>query len=433
MAASSGFEPGPWVDSIEVRDFIQKNYQAYDGDSSFLAGPSEQTSRLWKKCQVLLRAEYQNGGVLAVDASNPITINSHSPGYIDLELEIIVGLQTDQPLKRAINVFGGLKPSIKACHAYGYEPDEEVVDFFRRYRPTHNDGVFAVYTPEMRLARRVGIITGLLDSYGRGRIIGDYRRVPLYGIDRLLAAKQKDLDSMGRRMDNDSIGLLEEIFYQLRALEAMKEMAALYGFDIASSAGNAREAVQWLYFAYLASVKEQNGAAMSLGRIANFLDIYIERDKARGIIDESQAQELIDQLVIKLRLVRHLRAPEYNELFAGDPNWITESIGGMGLDGRHLVTRTAYRMLNTLYNLGPAPEPNMTILWSKNLPQYFKRFCSELSINTSALQYENDDVMRRYYGDDYAIACCVSAMKIGEETQFFLEPAAIWLNYCYMP
>lgn len=419
MADSSGFEPGPWVNSIEVRDFIQKNYQPYDGDSSFLAGPSEQTSRLWKKCQELLRAEYKNGGVLAVDARHPITINSHSPGYIDRELEIIVGLQTDQPLKRAINVFGGLKPSIKACHAYGYEPDQEIVDFFRRYRPTHNDGVFAVYTPEMRLARRVGIITGLPDSYGRGRIIGDYRRVPLYGTDHLLAAKQKDLDSMGRRMDNDSIGLREEIFFQLEALKAMKEMAALYGFDISSPAANAREAVQWLYFAYLASVKEQNGAAMSLGRIANFLDIYIERDKARGLIDESQAQELIDQLVIKLRLVRHLRAPEYNELFAGDPNWITESIGGMGLDGRHLITRTSYRMLNTLYNLGPAPEPNMTILWSKNLPLNFKRFCSELSIHTSALQYENDDIMRRYYGDDYAIACCVSAMKIGEETQFF--------------
>lgn len=419
MAAKSGFEPGPWVNSIEVRDFIQKNYQPYDGDSSFLAGPTDQTLHLWKKCQDLLRAEYQNKGVLKVDAKTPITITSHPPGYIDRELEIIVGLQTDQPLQRAINVFGGLKPSLKAAQAYGYEPDKEIVDFFRKYRPTHNDGVFAVYTPEMRLARRVGIITGLPDSYGRGRIIGDYRRVPLYGVDTLLAAKQEDLEAMGRRTDNDSIQWREELFYQIKALEAMKEMAALYGFDISVPASNAREAVQWLYFAYLASVKEQNGAAMSLGRIANFLDIYLERDKAQGIISESQAQELIDQLVIKLRLVRHLRAPEYNELFAGDPNWVTESIGGMGLDGRHLITRTAYRMLNTLYNLGPAPEPNMTILWSKNLPENFKRYCSELSINSSALQYENDDLMRRYYGDDYAIACCVSAMKLGQETQFF--------------
>ena len=419
MAAKSGFVPGPWVGSIEVRDFIQKNYHPYDGDSSFLAGPSERTSRLWRKCQDLLRAEYKNGGVLKVDAETPITILSHAPGYIDRELEIIVGLQTDQPLKRAINIFGGLSPAIKACQAYGATPDEQIVDFFRNYRLTHNDGVFAVYTPEMRLARRVGIITGLPDSYGRGRIIGDYRRVPLYGVDRLLEAKQKDLDSMGRRMDIDSIRLREEIFHQMKALQAMKEMAALYGFDISVPASNAREAVQWLYFAYLAAVKEQNGAAMSLGRIANFLDIYIERDKSLGLIDETGAQELIDQLVIKLRLVRHLRAPEYNELFAGDPNWITESIGGMGLDGRPLVTRTSYRMLNTLYNLGPAPEPNMTILWSNNLPLNFKRFCSELSINTSALQYENDDLMRRYYGDDYAIACCVSAMRIGQETQFF--------------
>jgi formate C-acetyltransferase len=306
MAAKSGFVPGPWVGSIEVRDFIQKNYHPYDGDSSFLAGPSERTSRLWRKCQDLLRAEYKNGGVLKVDAETPITILSHAPGYIDRELEIIVGLQTDQPLKRAINIFGGLRPAIKACQAYGATPDEQIVDFFRHYRLTHNDGVFAVYTPEMRLARRVGIITGLPDSYGRGRIIGDYRRVTLYGVDRLLEAKQKDLDSMGRRMDNDSIRLREEIFHQMKALQAMKEMAALYGFDISVPASNAREAVQWLYFAYLAAVKEQNGAAMSLGRIANFLDIYIERDKSLGLIDETGAQELIDQLVIKLRLVRHL-------------------------------------------------------------------------------------------------------------------------------
>ncbi|KUG05413.1 pyruvate formate-lyase [hydrocarbon metagenome] len=419
MAAWAGFQPGSWVDKIDVKDFIQKNYCPYDGDSSFLSGPSDKTSSLWKKCQELLRAEYRRGGVLEVDARIPITITSHPPAYIDRELETIVGLQTDQPLKRAINVLGGLNTSIKACQAYGYEPDAQLVDFFRKYRPTHNDGVFAVYTPEMKLARRVGIITGLPDSYGRGRIIGDYRRVPLYGIDHLAAGKENDLRSMSKTMDAPSIQLREEIFKQIEALHQIKAMAAGYGFDISRPANNAVEAVQWLYFAYLAAVKEQNGAAMSLGRIANFLDIYLERDIEQGSIGEMDAQELVDQLVIKLRLVRHLRSPEYNELFAGDPNWVTESLGGMGADGRHLVTRTSYRMLNSLYNLGAAPEPNMTILWSENLPDNFKRFCSELSINTSTLQYENDDVMRRYYGDDYAIACCVSAMKVGRETQFF--------------
>ncbi len=419
MQAWEGFKPGRWVDNIDVRDFIQKNYHPYDGDSSFLSSTSDKTSQLWKKCQELLRAEYRNGGVLAVDARTPITITSHPPAYIDQELETIVGVQTDQPLKRAINVWGGLRSSIKACHAYGYEPDEQVVDFFKKYRPTHNDGVFAVYTPEMKLARRVGIITGLPDSYGRGRIIGDYRRVPLYGIDHLAAAKERDLELMNKKMGSHSIQLREEVFKQIKALQDIKKMAAGYGFDISNPANNALEAVQWLYFTYLAAVKEQNGAAMSLGRIANFLDIYIERDMKQGFITEIEAQELIDQLVIKLRFVRHLRSPEYNELFAGDPNWVTESIGGMGVDGRHLVTRTSYRILNTLYNLGPAPEPNMTVLWSENLPDDFKHFCSELSINTSTLQYENDDLMRRYYGDDYAIACCVSAMKIGQETQFF--------------
>ncbi len=419
MAEWTGFLLGSWTDNIDVRDFIQKNYHPYQGDSRFLSGPSDKTYLLWEKCQKLLRAEYENGGVLAVDAQTPITIGSHPPAYIDRELETIVGLQTDQPLKRAINVLGGLNTSIKACQAYGYNPDAQVVDFFRKYRPTHNDGVFAVYTPEMRLARRVGIITGLPDSYGRGRIIGDYRRVPLYGVDRLAAEKENDLELMDKKMDTHSIQLREEVFYQIKALQDMKEMAAGYGFDIGRPAHNAREAVQWLYFAYLAAVKEQNGAAMSLGRISNFLDIFIERDMKQNLITEIEAQELIDQLVIKLRLVRHLRSPEYNELFAGDPNWVTESLGGMGVDGRYLVTRTSYRMLNTLYNLGPAPEPNMTILWSENLPDNFKRFCSELSINTSTLQYENDDLMRSYYGDDYAIACCVSAMKIGQETQFF--------------
>ncbi len=419
MPAWAGFQPGPWVDNIDVRDFLQKNYRPYAGDSSFLSGPSDKTSRLWNKCQELLRAEYRKGGVLDVDARNPITITSHPPAYIDRELETIVGLQTDQPLKRAINVFGGLNTSIKACQAYGYEPDTQMIDFFRKYRPTHNDGVFAVYTPEMKMARRVGIITGLPDSYGRGRIIGDYRRVSLYGVDRLKAGKKSDLILMDKKMEPSSIQLREEVFCQIEALQKMKEMAEGYGFNISRPADNALEAVQWLYFAYLAAVKEQNGAAMSLGRIANFLDIYIERDIAQGLMGEIEAQELIDQLVIKLRLVRHLRSPEYNELFAGDPNWITESLGGMGTDGRHLVTRTSYRILNSLYNLGPAPEPNMTVLWSENLPDNFKYFCSDLSINTSTLQYENDDVMRRYYGDDYAIACCVSAMKLGQETQFF--------------
>ncbi len=419
VSAWTGFQRGAWVDIIDVRDFIQNNYHPYNGDKSFLSGPSDKTSRLWKKCRELLKAEYRKGGVLEVDARMPITITSHPPGYIDRELETIVGLQTDQPLKRAINVFGGLNTSIKACQAYGYEPDAQLVDFFRKYRPTHNDGVFAVYTPEMRLARRVGIITGLPDSYGRGRIIGDYRRVPLYGIDRLTAGKKSDLGLMDKKMDIQSIQLREEVFYQIEALQNMKEMASGYGFDISRPAENAREAVQWLYFAYLAAVKEQNGAAMSLGRVSNFLDIYIERDITRGLMGEIEAQELMDQLVIKLRLVRHLRSPGYNELFAGDPNWVTESLGGVGADGRHLVTRTSYRMLNSLYNLGAAPEPNMTILWSENLPDNFKRFCSELSINTSTLQYENDDVMRRYYSDDYSIACCVSAMKTGQETQFF--------------
>lgn len=419
MLAWEGFQAGRWVDNIDVRDFVQKNYHPYDGDSSFLSSPSDKTLRLWRKCQELLRAEYSNDGILAVDAHTPITISSHPPAYIDRELETIVGLQTDQPLKRAINVGGGLKTSIKACQAYGYEPDTQVVDFFKKYRPTHNDGVFAVYTPEMKLARRAGIITGLPDSYGRGRIIGDYRRVPLYGLDHLEATKARDLELMNKTMDRYSIQLREEVFWQIKALRDMTEMAAAYGFDISRPANNAREAVQYLYFGYLGAVKEQNGAAMSLGRISNFLDCYIERDISLGLITEIEAQELIDQLVIKLRFVRHLRSPEYNELFAGDPNWVTEAIGGMGVDGRHLITRTSYRMLNTLYNLGPAPEPNMTVLWSENLPDHFKHFCSELSINTSTLQYENDDLMRSYYGDDYAIACCVSAMKLGQETQFF--------------
>jgi len=404
---------------IDVRDFIQSNYHPYEGDSSFLQGPTQRTRRLWQRCQDLLVQEYRNNGVLKVDPATPIHITSHPPGYIDRELETIVGLQTDEPLKRAINVYGGLRMAVRACQAYGYEPDPHLVEFFRQHRRTHNDGVYAAYTPEMRLARRVGIITGLPDSYGRGRVIGDYRRVALYGVDRLIAAKEDDRSRIGKSMDRQSIQLREELFDQLGALQALKKMASSYGFDLSLPASSAQESIQWLYFTYLAAIKEQNGAAMSLGRISTFLDIYLERDLREGLIHEEEAQELIDQLVIKLRLERHLRTPEYSELFAGDPNWITEAIGGLGVDGRPLVSRTSYRMLNTLRNLGPAPEPNMTVLWSSSLPENFLQFCAQLSIDTCAIQYENDDVMRPLYGDDYAIACCVSAMRLGKETQFF--------------
>jgi formate C-acetyltransferase len=413
------FIPGRWMREIDVRDFIQKNYRPYDGDDSFLCGPSPRTRKLWDKCKELLKQERSRNGVLEVDANTPITINSHPPGYIDKDLELIMGLQTDIPLKRAINIYGGLRTSVRACRAYGTEPPSDLIDFFQKHRRTHNDGVFTVYTPEMRLARRVGIITGLPDSYGRGRIIADYRRVPLYGIDYLIQAKEDDCDSLNKTMSDYSIQLRERISDQIKALQSLKEMTAAYGFDISQPAANTREAIQWLYFAYLGAIKEQNGAAMSLGRVGSFLDIYIERDLEKGIINEETAQELIDQFVIKLRLVRHLRTPEYSELFAGDPNWVTESIGGAGVDGRHLVTKNSYRILHTLQNLGPAPEPNMTVLWSKNLPSPFIDFCSRLSIKTSSIQYENDDLMRPLYGDDYAIACCVSAMRLGKESQLF--------------
>jgi formate C-acetyltransferase len=404
---------------IDVRDFIQKNYSPYDGDSGFLTGPGEKTSLLWRKCQDLLQKERESQGVLLVDADTPISITSHPPGYIDRELEKIVGLQTDKALKRAINVYGGLKMTLNACRAYGYEPDKKLLEFFEKHRRTHNDGVFAVYTPEMRLARKVGIITGLPDSYGRGRIIGDCRRVSLYGVDFLIKAKENDRDWLNRRMTSELIQLREDMAGQIKSLQDLKQMAKSYDYDISQPAATAVEAVQHLYFAYLAAVKEQNGAAMSLGRVSTFLDIYLERDLRSGRITENEAQELIDQLVIKLRLVRHLRTPEYSEIFAGDPNWVTESLGGSGTDGRHLVSKTSYRFLQTLRNLGAAPEPNMTILWSRNLPRKFLEFCAELSISTSALQYENDDLMRDYYGDDYGIACCVSAMRLGKETQLF--------------
>ncbi|MDD3364086.1 MAG: formate C-acetyltransferase [Syntrophomonas sp.] len=419
MEAWKGFVPGHWMQEINVRDFIQKNYTPYDGDHRFLVDPSEITCQLWGQCQDLLRQEHDKGGVLKVDPHIPITIMSHNPGYIDKSLEKIIGLQTDEPLKRGINVYGGLNTTVKACEAYGYEIDATLKEFFTTHRRTHNDGVFSVYTPEMKTARRVGIITGLPDSYGRGRIIGDYRRVALYGVDFLIASKKSDLAGLNKSMQADSIQLREEISDQIAAMQELKKMAATYGFDISLPASNACEAVQWLYFAYLAAIKEQNGAAMSLGRTSTFLDIFIARDIQAGVLSEALAQELIDHLVIKLRLVRHLRTPEYNSLFAGDPNWVTESIGGAGIDGRPMVTKTSFRFLHTLESLGPAPEPNMTVLWSSNLPTYFKNYCAHISIQTSAIQYENDDLMRPYYGDDYGIACCVSAMKMGKDMQFF--------------
>ncbi|MGS0746347.1 formate C-acetyltransferase [Syntrophomonas erecta subsp. sporosyntropha] len=419
MDSWRNFRPGQWMHEINLRDFIQKNYTPYDGDSSFLAGPTERTRQLWKHCQDLLKEEHQKGGVLTVDPDTPINITSHPPGYIDRDNEKIVGLQTDTPLKRAINVYGGLRHAEKACRAYGYQLNPAVEEFFARHRRTHNEGVFAAYTPEMKLARKVGIITGLPDSYGRGRIIGDYRRVSLYGVDRLITAKELDLSLVSKTMTDDVIRLREEIFDQIQSLQELKQMASAYGFDISAPAAHAQEAIQWLYFSFLAAIKEQNGAAMSLGRVSTFLDIYIERDLKEGILTEEEAQELIDQFVIKLRMVRHLRTPEYSDLFAGDPNWVTDALGGAGVDGRHLVTRTTYRFLHTLDNLGPSPEPNMTVLYSKNLPRNFLEFCADLSIRTSAIQYENDDIMRPYYGDDYAIACCVSAMRLGAETQYF--------------
>jgi formate C-acetyltransferase len=419
MKAWQGFVPGHWMQEINVRDFIQRNYTPYDGDHQFLAEPSPTTRQLWSECQQLLLQEHNKGGMWAVDPHIPITITSHEPGYIDRTLEKIVGLQTDEPLKRGINLYGGLKTTVKACQAYGYVMDKRWQDFFTVHRRTHNDGVFSVYTPEMKTARRVGIITGLPDSYGRGRIIGDYRRAALYGVDFLIASKEQDLSRLNKSMSADRIQLREEIFDQVEALQQLKKMAAAYGFDISSPAVNAQEAVQWLYFAYLAAIKEQNGAAMSLGRTSTFLDIFITRDLEAGLLNEAEAQELIDQLVIKLRLVRHLRTPEYNNLFAGDPNWVTESIGGADIDGRSLVTKTSFRFLHTLENLGPAPEPNMTVLWSQHLPAPFMHYCASISIKTSSIQYENDDLMRPYYGDDYGIACCVSAMKMGQEMQFF--------------
>ena len=416
-----GFEKGEWKRKIDVRNFIQKNYTPYEGNATFLTGTTEKTKKLWDEVLKLYEKERNsNGSVLDIDTKTISTVSAHEAGYIDKDLEEIVGLQTDAPLKRAIMPYGGIKIVEKSCEAYGREVDPEVDKIFHTLRKTHNDGVFSVYTPDIRAARSAHLITGLPDGYGRGRIIGDYRRVALYGVDELIREKQLDLEELDvDEFTEDVIREREEIYEQIKALNELKVMAAKYGFDISRPAGNAKEAIQWLYFGYLGAIKDQNGAAMSIGRTSTFLDIYIERDFKNGTLTEEQAQELMDHFVMKLRLVRFLRTPEYNELFSGDPVWVTESIGGMGVDGRTLVTKNSFRILHTLENLGPAPEPNLTVLWSTRLPEGFKRYTANLSIKTSSIQYENDDVMRTTLGDDYGIACCVSPMKIGKQMQFF--------------
>ncbi|MCR5480649.1 MAG: formate C-acetyltransferase [Ruminococcus sp.] len=415
-----GFVPGRWSrTSINLRDFIHLNYTLYEGDESFLEGPTDATKQLWAQVMDLSEKERAAGGVLDMDTKIISTITSHDAGYLNKDLEQIVGFQTDKPFKRSLQPFGGIRMAVTACKEYGYEVDPEVVDLFTKYRKTHNQGVFDVYTPEMRLARHAAIITGLPDAYGRGRIIGDYRRVALYGVDYLIEDKKDQLATSLVRMTSDNIQLREELAEQIRALGDLKKLGEIYGYDISKPAKNAKEAIQWLYFGYLAAVKEQNGAAMSLGRTSTFVDIYIQRDLDRGLITEKQAQEYIDHFIMKLRLVKFARTPEYNSLFSGDPTWVTESIGGVSVDGTPMVTKTSFRYLHTLENLGPAPEPNMTVLWSTKLPQNFKRFCAKMSIKTSAVQYENDDQMRVQHGDDYAIACCVSSMVVGKEMQFF--------------
>ena len=414
------FKTGSWTKSVDVRNFIQTNYTPYEGDDSFLSGATEATTKLWAEVSELFKKERENGGVLDVDTETISGINEYNPGYIDQAFEKIVGVQTDAPLKRAVMPYGGIRMAESAAKAYGYEVSPKISEIFSKYRKTHNQGVFDAYTTEMRLARKSGVITGLPDAYGRGRIIGDYRRVALYGVDRLIQDKeQQKLSLEVKTIDEDVIRLREEISDQIVALKELKGLAASYGFDISGPATNAREAIQWLYFGFLGAIKDQNGAAMSLGRTSTFLDIYIERDLRNGVITEAEAQELMDHFVMKLRLVKFLRTPEYNDLFSGDPTWVTESIGGMGLDGRTLVTKNSFRVLNTLYTLGPSPEPNLTVLWSTRLPQGFKDFCSKVSIDTSSVQYENDDLMAPYWGDDYAIACCVSAMRVGKQMQFF--------------
>ena len=419
MEAWRKFKDGVWQDEINVRDFINLNYTPYLDGPEFLQGPTKRTERVRERLDDLLRKEFEKGGVLDIDTHTVSTVFAFNPGYVIKEDDIIVGLQTDEPLKRAISPFAGFRMSEQACRAYGYEIGENIRDEFK-YRTTHNDAVFKAYTDDMKKARHCGILTGLPDAYGRGRIIGDYRRIALYGMDYLMEQKKKDKSELGKNeMSEENIHLIEDVAKQLDFMQALKDLAQLYGYDISKPAKTAKEAIQWLYFGYLGAVKEQNGAANSIGRITTFLDIYIQRDLEEGTLTESEAQELIDDLVVKLRLVRHLRTPEYNEIFAGDPTWVTTSEGGMSEDGRPLLTKTSFRMLQTLYNLGPSAEPNITILWSESLPKPFKDFCAQVSIDTDSIQYENDDVMREAYGDDYAIACCVSAMKVGKQMQFF--------------
>ena len=417
----NGFKKGEWNSEINVRDFIQRNYTPYEGDSSFLVGPTKKTTKLWNEVLELYKKEQASqGGVLDIDTKTISTISSHDAGYIDKDLEEIVGLQTDEPLKRAIMPFGGIRIVEKSCEAYGRKVDYKVEEIFHKYRKTHNDGVFSVYTPDIRAARSSHLITGLPDGYGRGRIIGDYRRIALYGVDILIEEKKRDLDILNvDEINEETIRQREEISEQIKALNDLKDMASKYGFDISKPAKNAKEAVQWLYFGYLGAIKDQNGAAMSIGRTSSFLDIYFERDLKSGTLTEEQVQEIVDHFIMKLRMVRFLRTPEYNELFSGDPVWVTESIGGMGIDGRTLVTKNSFRVLHTLENLGPAPEPNLTVLWSTRLPEGFKKYTTGLSIKTSSIQYENDDIMRVDLGDDYGIACCVSPMRIGKQMQFF--------------
>ena len=423
---------GEWTKEIDVRDFIQNNYKPYTGDEKFLTPATEKTKKLWNEVLELYKKERENGGVLDADCKTPSSVNAYNAGYIDKELEEIVGLQTDAPLKRAIMPNGGIRIVEKSCESYGLKVDEETSRIYHNFRKTHNDGVFDVYTPDIRAARSSHLLTGLPDGYGRGRIIGDYRRVALYGVDKLIEEKKIELDILDTdEFTSDIIRDREETSEQIKALQALKQMAAKYGFDISVPAQTAKEAIQWLYFGYLGAVKDQNGAAMSLGRTSTFLDIYIERDIENGILTENQAQELMDHFIMKLRLVRFLRTPEYNELFSGDPVWVTESIGGMGIDGRTLVTKNSFRTLHSLVNLGPAPEPNLTVLWSKNLPEGFKKFCAKISIDTSAIQYENDDLMRITLGDDYGIACCVSPMKIGKQMQFFCARANLAKTLLY--
>ncbi|HDR7915501.1 TPA: formate C-acetyltransferase [Bacillus wiedmannii] len=417
--AWENFKGEKWKAEIDVRDFILNNVNVFEEDESFLAGATEATKQLWDQVMDLTTKERENGGVLDMDTKIVSSITSHEPGYLNKDIEKVVGFQTEKPFKRSLQPYGGIRMAEQACESYGYEMDKELSRIFRDWRKTHNQGVFDAYTPEMKAARKSGVITGLPDAYGRGRIIGDYRRVALYGIDHLIEVKKADLNLTGGVMSEDTMRLREELSEQMRALQELKQMAASHGFDISKPATNTQEAFQWLYFAYLSAIKEQNGAAMSLGRTSTFLDIYIERDLANGTLTEEEVQEIVDHFIMKLRLVKFARTPDYNELFSGDPTWVTESIGGMALDGRPLVTKNSFRFLHTLDNLGPAPEPNLTVLWSKQLPQNFKNYCAKMSIKTSAIQYENDDIMRADYGDDYGIACCVSAMRIGKQMQFF--------------